>query len=79
MNLIVGEKIKVLDASDPGQVGLAGEVLLETSKTILVDCGGQKARIQKHDTVLQVEGRGEVIRGDEILGRLEERIARASA
>ncbi len=79
MNLILGDKIRVLDASDPNQVGLAGEVLLETSRTIILDCGGQKARIQKHNTIIQVEGSGEVIRGDEILGRLEERIARASA
>ena len=78
MNLAIGEKIKVLHASDPNQVGLVGELLLETSRTILVECAGRKVRIQKHDTVFQVAGRGEVIRGDEILGRLEERIARAS-
>ncbi len=79
MNLMVGEKIRVLDASDPNQVGLAGEVILETSRTIMLNCGGRKLRIQKRNTVIQVEGRGEVIRGNETLGRLEERIARASA
>jgi len=78
MNLI-GRSVKILDATDPTQVGLSGEVVLERSKTLLLESHGRRLTIQKLGTVIELAGRGEVIRGDDILGRFEERIARAAS
>ncbi len=78
MNLI-GRSVKILDATDPTQVGLSGEVVLERSKTLLLESHGRRLTIHKLGTVIELAGRGEVIRGDDILGRFEERIARAAS
>lgn len=75
MNLI-GRRVKVLVATDPTQVGLSGELLLEMSKTLQLESLGRRLTIQKLGTVIELAGTGEVIRGDDILGRVEERIAR---
>ncbi len=78
MNLI-GRSVKILEATDPTQVGLSGELVLERSKTLLLESHGRRLTIQKLGTVIELAGRGEVIRGDDILGRFEERIARAAS
>ena len=75
MNLI-GRRVKILVATDPTQVGLSGELVLERSKTLLLESHGRRLTIQKSGTVIELAGRGEVIRGDDVLGRVEERIAR---
>ena len=77
MNLI-GRRLKILSATDPSQVGLSGEVVLETSKTLLLESDGSHLTAQKRGIVIQLVGTREVVRGDEILGRLEDRIARKS-
>ena len=78
MNFI-GRKVKILVATDPNQVGLSGELVLERSKTLLLESHGRRLTIQKSGTVIELAGGGEIITGEEILGRLEERIARAAS
>jgi len=68
--------VKILVATDPTQVGLSGELVLERSKTLLLESYGRRLTIQKLGTVIELGARGEVIRGDDVLGRVEERIAR---
>jgi RNase P/RNase MRP subunit p29 len=77
MNLI-GSRLKILSATDPSQVGKSGEVVLETSKTLILESDGSRLTAQKRGIVLQLVGTREVVRGDEILGRLEDRITRMS-
>ena len=78
MNLI-GRRVKILVATDPNQVGLSGELVLERSKTLLLESQGRRLTIQKLGTVIELGARGEVIRGDDVLGRVEERIARGAS
>ena len=78
MNLI-GRRAKILVATDPTQVGLSGELLLERSKTLQLESHGRRLTIQKLGTVIELAGTREVIRGDDILGRVEERIARVAS
>ncbi|TMP96726.1 MAG: ribonuclease P protein subunit [Thaumarchaeota archaeon] len=54
-------------------------MVLERSKTLLLESQGRRLTIQKLGTVIELAGKGEVIRGDDILGRVEERIARAAS
>ncbi|TLX98239.1 MAG: ribonuclease P protein subunit [Thaumarchaeota archaeon] len=76
---LIGRRVKILVATDPNQVGLSGELVLERSKTLLLESQGRRLTIQKLGTVIELAGKGEVIRGDDILGRVEERIARAAS
>ena len=78
MNLI-GRRAKILVATDPNQVGLSGELVLERSKTLLLESQGRRLTIQKSGTVIELAGGGDIITGDDILGRVEERIARAAS
>jgi len=73
---LIGRTVKILVATDPTQVGLSGELVLERSKTLLLESHGRRLTIQKLGTVIELGARGEVIRGDDVLGRVEERIAR---
>ncbi|MDA4127942.1 MAG: ribonuclease P protein subunit [Thaumarchaeota archaeon] len=77
MNTLVGERVKIVASSDPTQLGLKGEVVLESAGTFLVDSGKKTLRIQKKGTVFQLSGSREVVCGDEMPGRLEDRMARA--
>ncbi len=79
MNHLIGRRVKILVATDPTQVGLSGELVLERSKTLLLESHGRRLTIQKLGTVIELAGSREVIRGDEILGRVDERIARAAS
>ena len=76
MNLI-GRRVRILNATDPTHVGISGEVVLETSKTLVLYSNGSCLTTQKAGMVAQLVGGLEVIRGEEILGRLEDRIVRA--
>jgi len=75
----IGRKVKILVATDPTQVGLSGELVLERSKTLLLESQGRRLTIQKSGTVIELAGGGDIITGDDILGRVEERIARAAS
>ena len=76
MSGVVGERVKVVDAADLGQVGIRGKVVLESANTIVIEDEGRLKRVQKIGTVLQLEGKREIIRGDELSGRLEDRLER---
>jgi RNase P/RNase MRP subunit p29 len=76
---LIGRRVKILVATDPTQVGLSGELVLDSSKTLLLESHGRRLTIQKLGTVIELAERGEVIRGDDILGRVEERLARAAS
>ncbi len=76
MSMIVGERVKVLNASDQTQIGIRGEVVLESANTIVIEDEGEMRRVQKKGTVLQLEGNRQVVRGDEISGRPEDRLGR---
>jgi len=78
MMLLIGESVVVLGATDESQVGLKGKVLLESSKTLLLDCGGRRVTIPKSGSIIQLQEGRAIIRCDEILGRLTDRITRAS-
>ena len=71
MNL-VGETLKVVGSSDPTKAGLTGRVLLETSKTLVIDAGGRNVRVEKSGAAFLVVGTGKVVAGSGIAGRLED-------
>jgi RNase P/RNase MRP subunit p29 len=71
---VVGEKVTIVGSRDPTKMGRRGEVVFETSKTLVLESDGKRARVEKLGTVLQLDGSRFVIDGADIAGRLEDRL-----
>jgi RNase P/RNase MRP subunit p29 len=71
---IIGHFVRVVDASDPTIAGRSGEVVLETAKTLLLTTSGENITIQKKGTVLLLADSNSIVTGDDVMGRLEDRL-----
>jgi RNase P/RNase MRP subunit p29 len=77
MTFIVGEDVRVAAARDAVLVGLRGKVVLETMHTLTIRTDSKrKVMLPKAGSALQLSG-GEILLGDDLKGRLEDRIALA--
>lgn len=80
-NVLLGEKVEVVAARDRTLVGLKGTVVLESMHTITLESAklNQERRLlvmAKRGTAMRTLGASKiVILGDELEGRLEDRIA----
>jgi len=75
---IIGLRVKILQYSDPGLVGVEGVVVDETQKTLLIEkTGGRRIRVFKSNGVFQFtlpNGEEVVIKGEDIIGRPWDRL-----
>lgn len=75
MSLVIGEDVRVAAARDALLLGLKGTVVLESMHTLTIRTeGGRKVVLPKLGTALELKG-GKIMIGDELEGRLEDRIA----
>jgi RNase P/RNase MRP subunit p29 len=75
---VVGTRAMIIDSKDGSLHGRKGEVVLETANTLLLKTADGTITVEKAGTVLQVDGDDEPLLGDDILGRLEDRIREKS-
>ncbi len=73
---VIGERLTVLTSPDPTITGRTGRVLLETANTLLLESGGRMARVAKSGTAFMMLGTGAVLTGEDIAGRLQDRLGR---
>ncbi|MCS4539537.1 MAG: ribonuclease P protein subunit [Thaumarchaeota archaeon] len=78
MRLAFGEDVTVLQSTDPSIKGLRGRFVSESMKIIQLERGGRLISVPKSGSAILLEGSGEVLLCDEMVGRLEERLARGS-
>ena len=78
MNLI-GERLTVLASPDPTKAGRTGLVLLETSKTLVLESVRGTVRIEKEGSAFRLIPSGKVVTGGDISGRLQDRLGRRRA
>jgi RNase P/RNase MRP subunit p29 len=71
---VIGRFVTVVDSSDPTVAGRSGEIVLETAKTLLLSRSGENFTIQKKGTVLILAGSNNIVTGDDVMGRLEDRL-----
>lgn len=71
---IVGEEITIVDSRDPTKTGRKGEVVFETSKTLELKADGKTIRVEKAGSVFQLRDSKKVLDGNELIGRLEDRL-----
>ena len=73
---VVGKTLTVLSSKDPTKQGRRGVVLLETANTLVLEDSGKEVRVEKPGTAFLVHESKEVVTGDDISGRLEDRLGR---
>ena len=77
---VLGSEVTIKKcSSSPVMVGVKGLVALESMRTLTVlGANSRKFKIAKKGTVLELTRTGDLIIGDEMQGRLEERIAKGA-
>ncbi len=78
MNL-VGERLTILESADKTKKDKSGTVVLETARTLLIESGNRRIRVEKEGTVFLLAGSGETVAGSKIKGRLEDRLGRRTS
>ncbi|MDV3277633.1 MAG: ribonuclease P protein subunit [Nitrososphaerales archaeon] len=71
---VVGQEVTVMDSSDNSMRGRRGEVVLETANTLLLRSSGKTVKLAKAGSVLLLEKTGQLVTGDDLAGRLEDRL-----
>jgi len=71
---IIGEDVAVLQAKDPTKPGRKGKAVLETANTVVLLSEKGKLTVEKKGTVFLLSPSGRVAAGEDIAGRLEDRL-----
>ncbi len=71
---IIGEQATILKAADPSKNGRKGQVVLETANTVLLSSGTRRFTVEKKGTVFLLDGTARPVIGDDLKGRLEDRL-----
>jgi RNase P/RNase MRP subunit p29 len=75
---VIGKKATIVASTDPTKLGVSGLVVLETSRTLMLQDGRRQLRVEKAGTFLKVSGTSTVLSCSEMLGRLEDRYGGSS-
>ena len=70
--IFIGKKLVVVSATNKSYLSTSGTVVDETKNTIIIKTDKGEKSILKQGTVFSIDG--EIIPGDRIIKRLEERI-----
>ena len=71
---LVGLKLEIAGASDPTKRGRRGTVLLETANTLLLQSGAKRIGVETAGSSFVRRETNEAICGDDVAGRLEDRL-----
>jgi len=73
---LIGLKCEIKDATNKSNIGLSGEIIDETLKTIVLETNAGRKRIAKKGTIFRIKlgDKNVLIHGDYILARPEDRI-----
>ncbi len=75
---LIGLRVQVLRATDPGQVRMSGRVVDETRNLLVIEAGGVEKRIPKQGARFRFEVQGGIeVEGDDIRFRPEDRVKKA--
>jgi RNase P/RNase MRP subunit p29 len=75
VTFIIGEDVRVAAARDAVLLGLKGKVVLETMHTLTIRTDAKrKIMLPKAGSAIQLDD-GQILLGDDLKGRLEDRIA----
>ncbi|RME52809.1 ribonuclease P protein subunit [Candidatus Woesearchaeota archaeon] len=72
---LIGRALEVVQSPNKAEVGLKGRVVDETFHTFVIEEGSHQKRVAKARRVFRIDG--EVVRGDAIHYRPQDRVKRA--
>ena len=75
---LLGKEVAIVQSANPLLVGVRGTLALESMRMITIVSGSKKITVAKTGTVLQLQESGKVVLGDEMNGRIEDRLSRGS-
>jgi len=75
---LLGKQVAVVQCTDPAMMGLRGTVALESMHMITIVSQTRKVRVAKTGTVLQLQENGKLVMGEEMNGRIEDRLAKGA-
>lgn len=75
---LIGFQVRVVRATDPGQVQVSGRVVDETRNLLVIEAGGVEKRIPKQGARFRFDVQGGIeVEGDDIRFRPEDRVKKA--
>jgi RNase P/RNase MRP subunit p29 len=75
---IIGREVSVVSCPNVGMVGLKGVVALESLKTLTVRSPTRTVTLPKLGTVLKLADTGRIVLGDDMKGRIVDRLSRGA-
>jgi RNase P/RNase MRP subunit p29 len=75
---VLGKDVAVIQCANPAMIGLRGTVALESMHMITVVSQTKKVQLAKTGTVLQLQESGKLVLGEEMNGRIEDRLSRGA-
>jgi len=69
---LIGEKARIISASNKTLIGVEGKIIDETKKTISIETEKKVKKVLKKDVKLSINKK--VIEGEELIGKQEERL-----
>ena len=71
---LIGEEIEVVDSTNKANLQIKGKVVDETKTTLIVEQGKKVKTLLKNNIVFKLISSGQIIKGQEIAKRPEERL-----
>jgi ribonuclease P protein subunit POP4 len=71
---LVGEELEVVDSTNKADLGIKGKVVDETKATLKVEQGDKIKTLLKNNITFKLVRTGQIINGQEIAKRSEERL-----
>lgn len=78
MMRVLGMDVAVVQCSNPAMVGVHGTVALESMRMLTIVSGDRKVKVAKAGTVLRLRQGEKLVIGDEMIGRIEDRLLRGA-
>ena len=72
--IVIGSRLTIVESNDPTKTGRAGTVVMETMKTLVLQVGGKNIMVEKAGSAFVLDVSKTPIRGEELAGRLEDRL-----
>lgn len=69
---LIGQEVKIVTASNKSLEGLKGRIVDETRNTLSIESGGKIRKVLKKEISLEIVQ--EIIRGEDLIGMLSERL-----
>ena len=76
---VIGRAVRIVSSKDPTKIGRSGKVLLESAMTLTIESDGRTMTIEKSGSAFELLDDRTLVIGEDIAGRLQDRLGRQPA